>query len=326
MTDFRHLPAPATTPRVVLATATYNGRHLLEALLPSVAAQRFREFRVVVVDDASTDGTADWLAAAWPEAELIALQSNVGVTAAFNVCVRAAQGAEFLALVNNDVELEPDWLGTLVGVLETHRDAAAASGKLLRPDERGVIDRAGDQLHWSSACFGRGAGERDRGQYDDAAEVFSVGGAAALYRMDAFQRVGPFDEDFFTYLEDVDWGFRARLAGYGARYEPRALGLHHGSATLGDDRPFSLYHLRRNQIWLVAKNYPAASLLRHGHAVLALNLLQLALAVRPRRVALVLRAYRDALRGLPRVLVKRRAIQRGRAVGHAELARHVDAR
>lgn len=127
--------------------------------------------------------------------------------------------------------------------------------------------------------------------------------------------------DFFVYLEDVDGGFRARLAGYSARYEPRALGYHLGGATLGAINSFSLYHLRRNQIWLVAKNYPLASLIRHAPAVLAFNVHAVAMAVRQRRFGLVVGAYRDALRALPAMLRKRRAIQRTRAIGPRDLER-----
>jgi GT2 family glycosyltransferase len=254
---------------------------------------------------------------------VVALKRNVGVTAALNAMVRAAGDAQYVALLNNDVELDPDWLGHLVDTLRAHPQAAAAAGKLLRHADRRIVDRAGDELQWSSACHGRGAGERDSGQFDRPQEVFSVGGAAALFRMEALGRVGPFDERFFAYLEDVDWGFRARLAGYGARYDPRAVGLHHGGATLGAINAFSLYHLRRNQVWLVAKNYPLRSLLRHGPAVGMFNAVQIAGALRSPHARLVLRAYADAIAGLPHALAARRAIQHGSRAGHRALERVV---
>jgi len=308
-------------PSVCLAILNYDGRELLDEALPSVLGQRYPSYEVVVVDNGSTDGSVEHLRERWPQVRVVGLERNVGVTAALNEMVRAAARAEFVALLNNDVELDPHWLAHLVDAMRAHPEAASAAGKLLRHSDRTRIDRAGDELHWSSACFGRGAGELDRGQYETAQEVFSVGGAAALYRMDAFEHAGPFDERFFAYAEDVDWGMRARLAGYGARYEPRALGFHHGGATLGDINPFSLYHLRRNQFWMVVKNYPAASLLRHGPAVLLFNLAALVNA--GRHLGLTLRAYRDALVGLPRVLRQRRAIQATRRVGSRELERVV---
>lgn len=308
-------------PFACLAILNYDGRGLLEEALPSALAQRYAGYEVVIVDNGSTDGSVEHVRVHWPQVRVIALEHNVGVTAALNEMVRAANGAEFVALLNNDVELDPGWLANLVDTMRAHPEAASAAGKLLRYSDRGTIDRAGDELHWSSACFGRGAGEPDQGQYETPEEVFSVGGAAALYRTKAFARVGPFDESFFAYAEDVDWGLRARLAGYGARYDPRALGFHHGGATLGGINPFSLYHLRRNQLWMVVKSYPARSLLRHGPAVLLFN--ASAIVTAGRHLGLVLRAYRDALNGLPRVLRQRRAIQRSRQAGHGELQRVV---
>lgn len=317
------MSAPDETPhaRVCLAVLNYEGTEMCDALLPTALAQQGVEIDVVVVDNGSSDGSVAHLAEHWPGVRVVALERNVGVTAALNVMVREAAASEFVALLNNDVELEPDWAAILVAALENAPGAAAAAGKLLRYADRSVIDRAGDEVHWSSACFGRGAGRSDQGQFDQAQEVFGVGGAAALYRLDAFDRVGPFDEAFFAYLEDVDWGFRARLAGYTALYEPRAIALHRGGATLGGINPFSLYHLRRNSIWLVLKNYPGASLLRHGPAVVLFHLAALGMAIRARQLTVVIKAYRHALRLAPRMWAKRRQIQRGRRIGPADLER-----
>lgn len=297
-----------------LVVLSYEGRALLDRTLPSIVSQRYADLEVVVVDNGSSDGTVEYLQEWWPTVRIVALRSNVGVTAALNVCVRCATGFDYVGLLNNDVELEPDWTSTLVAALESHPAAAAAAGKLLRYSDRCTIDRVGDVVHWSGAAFGRGAAEFDSAQYELAEEVFAVGGAAALYRTTAFAHVGLFDERFFAYLEDVDWGFRARLAGLVARYEPQAVGYHMGGATLGEVNPFSLYHLRRNTIWLVVKNHPGASLVRHGWTVLAFLLVGLALAARSGHGRLVLRAYADAVRGLPGVMKDRRSIQGRRRI------------
>ncbi|MDO9408197.1 glycosyltransferase family 2 protein [Patulibacter sp.] len=310
-------------PRASAVVLSYDGRDLLESFLPSVLAQDYGDFEVVVVDNGSTDGSVGMLRERWPEVRIVALPENVGVTAALNAMVRAGEG-EYVALLNNDVELEPSWLRILVGVMDRRPELASSAGKLLQHRNRGRIDRVGDEVRWSSACFGRGSGDLDSGQFETGEEVFTVGGAAAVYRRSAFARVGPFDDDFFAYVEDVDWGFRARLAGYAAWYEPTAVGYHLGGGTLGGINPFSLYHLRRNQLWLVLKNYPAASLLRHGPSVLLFNLAGLGMAVRRRQVGLVLKAYRDALRGVRPALRKRRTIQRSRTVGSRELERFIE--
>jgi GT2 family glycosyltransferase len=306
--------------RAGVVLLNYNGWELLNAALPSVVAQRFEGYEVVVVDNGSSDGSVENLARHWADVRVVALPENVGVTAALNRMVQATT-SEYVALLNNDVELSPDWLALLVEALDREPRIASVAGKLRRMDAREIIDRVGDTLAWSSACHGRGAGARDEGQYDSPAEVFSVGGAAALYRRSVFEEIGEFDEQFFAYLEDVDWGFRARLAGYVNHCEPAAVGLHRGGATLGEVNPFSLYHLRRNQIWLALKNYPGSRLLLHLPELLWFNTFQLAIAARRGNGRLVLGAYRDALAGLGGVLRKRRKIQARRRISPRELDR-----
>ena len=149
--------------------------------------------------------------------------------------------------------------------LEGDLGAASAASKMLRFDDRGVIDATGDTLRWSGVALQRGQGERDRGQYDRPERVFSACAGAALYRRSAFAEVGPFDEAFFAYLEDVDWGFRAQLLGHGCLYVPTAIAYHVGSASTrreGKPDPFFYGLPRRNDVWLVLKNYPGSALLR----------------------------------------------------------------
>jgi GT2 family glycosyltransferase len=260
---------------VTLAILTYDGRELLEATLPSVLAQRSPgEVHVLVVDNGSSDGTVEHVRRRWPQVDVLRLPRNVGVSAALNHAVGAAQ-TEFVALLNNDVDLDAGWLAPLVRTLQAHPEAASASGKLLRYHDRERIDAAGDVLLRSAAGINRGAGELDRGQYDRPEAVFGACAGAALYRRCAFDVVGAFDETFFAYLEDVDWSMRAQLAGFSARYVPTAIGFHMGSATARRNRGLYVGLQRRNQLLLIAKTFPASMLLRHGwrmaiHLVLVL--------------------------------------------------------
>jgi len=309
------LPTPAD-PRVVVAIATYNGRHLLEVMLPSLAGQVFRDFRVVVVDDASSDGTPAWLEREWPEVEVVALERNGGVTAAFNVCLRAAHPAPMVGLFNNDMELDPGCLGSLVEALDQHPGAGSAGAKLVSFHDRRVLDGAGDLFDWGGTGWRRGHGEIDDGRYEQPCEIFGACGGAALYRAAAIEQVGDFDESFFAFVEDTDWAFRARLAGWGCRYVPGAVAYHMGSATLGQGATeFTQYHLWRNGIWLVAKDYPPAALLRHAPRLLYVQAAQLAVAARYGRLAVLRRAVRDALRASRAVRRRRRAVQATRVVG-----------
>ncbi len=309
----------AALPAVTVAMPSYNGRELLEVVLPSLARQHFRDFEVVVVDDGSRDDTVRWLGERWPEVQLIALPRNGGVTAAMNVCARSGRG-KLLALFNNDLELEPDCLGELVAALRENPAAGWAAAKLMDFRQRETIDGAGDIFTWAATGGRRGHGERDRGQYDAPQAIFGACGGAALYRRSVLEDVGQFDEQFFTFYEDVDWNLRAQLAGYDCRYVPTAVVYHMGSATIGPGlTDFTRYHLWRNGLWIIVKDLPVAALLRHSHQLLLGQVFHFGVALRDRKLGVWLRAWRDAIRGLPSMLRKRRQVQARRRVGWREL-------
>ena len=310
----------ATAARLTVGIATYNGRRLLEVVLPSLREQSFTGFRVVVVDDASSDDTAEWMAANWPDVELVVHPHNRGVTAALNTCLRAGERSELVALLNNDVELHRDCLAEMVVALEEHPEAGVSCAKLLDFHDRSRLDGAGDTYTWGGEANRRGQGEVDRGQYDVAREVFSACGAAAVYRHDALEEVGLFDERLFALYEDVDWCYRAQLAGWSCRYVPTALAYHMGSATLGKGASdFALFHNWRNAIWVIAKNHPARALVRHAPAIALVQARNLAIALRRGKGRLWLRVWQAALAGMPSVLRERKRVQRARVRPLTEL-------
>jgi GT2 family glycosyltransferase len=310
---------PHSAPAVTAVVLNYNGADLLDIVMPGLECQTYAPLAVTVVDNGSSDGSAARVRERWPHARVIEIPENIGVARALNRGVEETD-TELIALLNNDVELEPRWLEELVATLAQHPEAASATGKLLRFDERNLIDAAGDAMRWSSACVNRGAGERDEGQYDSPEAVFSACGGAALYRRSAFDDVGLFDEDFFAYMEDVDWGLRAQLRGFAARYEPAAVAYHKRGATTGKSIGRYRVFQRRNQIWLVVKSYPLGMLVRHLPGIALLNA---GLAIQDLRDGVfvsTLRGWWQALTGLPRMLHKRREIQRTRTGDRAHLA------
>jgi GT2 family glycosyltransferase len=283
-------------------------------VLPSLRTQTYGDFGVVVVDNGSTDGTAEHVRASYPEVTLVELGSNLGFAAAVNRGIAAAEG-EHVAVVNNDLELDPGWLERMVAALRDHPDAGSATGKMLFYDRREVIDGAGDFTSWYAISAPRGRGEMDRGQYDAPEPVFSACGGAALYRRSALEAVGPFDEDFFAYTEDVDWGFRAQLAGWTCRYVPGAVAFHMGGATSARVPNWSRYLFFRNTLSMVAKNWPTAALVRNAPRLVLFFAKSVVASIRGRWFLALARGTRDALRQLPRTLGKRRAVQRNRTVG-----------
>jgi GT2 family glycosyltransferase len=230
-----------------------------------------------------------------------------------------------VVLVNNDVELDPGFLGALVAAADAHPGAASVASRMVVFGRRDVVDGAGDELYWHGMAYPRGRGE-PVGDWAEPGEVFSASGGAALYRRAALDAIGLFDEDFFAYQEDVDWGFRARLAGWTCRYEPRAVAYHVGGGTtdsLAAAHPLVYRLNRRNGVALVLKNYPAASLARHGHQVLWALALGLAGSVGVGMLRVHLGAWAEAVRALPATLRKRRAVQALRTIPAAELERVV---
>jgi GT2 family glycosyltransferase len=314
-------------PRVSVAVLNYNGRELLEATMPSLLEQDYRDYEVIVVDDASSDDSLAYLSAHWPQVRAVSAgEGNVGVAAALNAGVAAATG-ELVALLNNDIELDPGWLGELVAALDRHPEAASVAGKLLRFDRREQIDAAGDIFTRSGSAFGRGSGERDRGQFEREEEIFAPTAGAALYRASALADVGPFDESFFAYFEDVDWGLRARLAGYRAWYVPGAVGYHMGSATTRPRSNPRFYALqRRNTIAVLVKDVPLRFIARNAHRILAAHAVSLAYSARAGMLGTHLRAYLAAARELPRWLEDRRTILGGRRIPLEEFDRFVSDR
>lgn len=303
----------AVRPPADIVVLNYDGVGLLAQALPSIKTQIGPADTLTVFDNGSRDGSVDYVRATWPDVRVLAVSANVGVTAALNRAAASAT-APYVALLNNDLELAPGWLDALVSALESHPEAASATGKLLNFFQRDILDGAGDTMSWAGRCLRRGRGERDTGQYDSVETVFSASGAAAVYRRSAFAIVGPFDEDFYAYLEDVDWGFRAQLAGFTCVYTPSAVAYHIGGATTERNADEFLAHSLRNLIAVILKNYPASRLARHAHRLLVCQLAYFLISVRDGHAGGHASAWFDAVRALPTTLRKRRVIQSRRRV------------
>jgi GT2 family glycosyltransferase len=313
-------------PEVTVAIPNYNGRALLESLLPSIERQTLKPAKTVVVDDCSSDDSVDYLRTRWPGVEVVALERNVNVTVAMNECLRASP-SELIVLLNNDVELEPDCIAQLVAAIHAHPQAAAAAAKLRDFHDRRLLDGAGDMFFWRGAAVRRGQGQPDDGRYDQPRAIFAACGAVVLYRRSAVEEIGEFDERYVAGLEDVDWSFRAQLLGFDVRYVPTAVAYHMGSATLGRTLTPSMAYLNwRNWLWLIVKDYPTGALLRHAPELVFQQAKILAIALWERRLGVWLRSWRDAVRGLPEVLGQRREIQQRRRRGVRELERIVRVR
>lgn len=332
--------------KVSVHIVTWNSRPVLAEALKSLQAQTCRDFAVIVVDNASNDGSVDLVRDLCPEATILRNTKNLGFSGAHNQAIALARRsrARFVLVMNPDVILEPGYLQAALDGIEGHPEIGALGGKLRRvrggdlisdPDFTDVIDSVGLAVKRHRRVVDLGSGETDRGQYDKPAEVFGVSGALALYRLEALDEVQEasgevFDEDFFAYQEDVDLAWRLRLLGWRAVYEPTALAYHRrtvsGSEKMGPWRAFLARRRRsalinrystRNHLLLLAKDDDCSNALLHAPFIWVYEAAKFleALVFSP----WILKAYVQALALWPRMLKKRRQLMSRRQVSPKEL-------
>jgi len=305
----------------------WNRRDLLRNCLESLRRQRGIRLEIIVVDNGSTDGSLEMMEREFPAtAELpvkrIANATNLGFCAANNQGIAVAEG-EWIALLNNDAEAEPDWLAKLVGAVKEREDVGMAACKILVYEDPSRIDKAGHLMYLDGQNRGRGSGRKDVGQYDAEEEVLFPDGCAAMYRRGMLEEIGGFDEDFFAYGDDAELGLRARIAGWKCLYVPAAVVRHHRASTLGVLASRRLELIERNRVLLAFKLFPWSLLWLNG----AFYLIRLGAGVwaalrskgevgrfpglngKLQVAAALLRADLQALKMLPRMLRKRRELQ-----------------
>ncbi len=252
---------------ISVVVVNWNRCELLRACLSSLARQSCRAAEIIVVDNGSTDGSAE-MAEREFGALVIRNPKNRGFCAANNQGIRAAHG-EWIALLNNDAEAEPGWLGALARVFEGRPEVGMAACKILVHEDPRRIDKAGHLIWPDGQNRGRGTGALDCGQFDRLEEALWPDGCAAMYRKSMLEEIGGFDEDFFAYGDDAELGLRARLAGWKCLYVPDAVVRHHRGATLGLDSARRLELIERNRVLLAAKLFPWRLLWLNGAYYLA---------------------------------------------------------
>jgi GT2 family glycosyltransferase len=299
---------------VAVLIVNWNGGDLLTRCLESVARQTRPADHVVVVDNASTDDSLKRAAHLLRDVELIRLDSNVGFARANNIAARAAHQADALALLNPDAVAEPEWLSALVRAAEREPSAAAFASQMRLASTPEYLDGAGDSYHVSGRAWRNGHRAFSTAWPAGDVDVFGPCAAAALFRHEAFDEVGGFDEQYFCYFEDVDLAFRLRLRGYRCMYVHSAIVHHLGSALSGYRSDFAVYHGERNAVWTFVKNMPGPLLWMYLPQHIALNVASLIFYPFRGQGRVVWRAKIDALRGLPSVIRRRRIVQHSRRV------------
>jgi GT2 family glycosyltransferase len=305
---------------VTVIVVNFNGGDLLRRCVAALAAQTVGSFEVVLVDNGSTDGSLEGVGQLPPNFRAIRAGRNLGFAAANNVGLRESR-SEWVALVNPDAFPAPEWLQRMLDVAGRRPEFDSFASRTVLADRPDLLDGAGDVYHVSGLFWRRGHAEPAEAHFVADEEVFCPCAAAALYRRSALERVGGFDEDFFCYGEDVDLGFRLRLAGFRCLYVADAVVAHVGSAITGRRSDFSVYHGHRNLVWVYAKNMPAVLFWCYLPAHLALNLVTVFWFAARGQGRVIISAKWDAVTSLARMWAKRRAIQAGRSVSAGEIRR-----
>ncbi|MFZ0268057.1 glycosyltransferase family 2 protein [Caulobacter sp.] len=305
-------------PLISVIIVAYQSGPTLARCLSHLRAQTFTDFEVLVVDNASTDGAPQAVAAGDPDVCLIEPGVNLGFAAGNNLGARQARG-RWLALLNPDAFARPDWLEQLVAAAEARPDIRCFTSLQRDAADPALLDGTGDVMTVVGFPY-RGGYHRPAPAVTPAGEAFSACGAAMLIDRLLFLEIGGFDERFFCYCEDVDLGYRLRLIGEATHLVPKAEVAHIGSASTGVRSDFALFHGSRNRIWMFAKNTPAAllwTLPLHGLATFVLLLRHLSRG----EAAPAWRGVLAALKDLGPALTERRRLQAARTAGAWDIAR-----
>ena len=214
---------------VTVVIPNYNGLKFMEPCMAALEKQTCKDFEILVVDNGSSDGSVDWLRS--HQYPTIFLEENTGFSGAVNVGIKASK-TPFVLLLNNDTEVEPDFIGEMIKAIRRSDQIFAVSSKMVQMYHKELMDDAGDMYSVLGWAYQRGVGRSSKG-YNREREVFSACAGAAIYRRAVFEQIGYFDEMHFAYLEDIDVCYRAKIFGWHNRYCPTAVVHHVGSGTSG---------------------------------------------------------------------------------------------
>ncbi len=322
-------------PLLSVIIPNWNGKHFLAECIDSLREQTFRDFETILVDNGSTDDSAEFAEKRYGDLiRIIRNKENIGFTGGNNVGIRAARG-KYVVLLNNDTWAEPTWLEELSKV--THMDPPIGmwASRVRSYYKRDQIEAVGELIYWDGLSRARGQYEQEQGQYERVEEIFFPPGCGGMYRKAVFEEIGLFDEDFFAYADDAEIGIRARLAGWKCVLVPKAILYHKNSGSTGQYSPFKAFYVERNRFWIALKYFPSPLLFlsifftAYRFALQAYGALvhqgaagEFTKNYSPLRlIGILLKAYGSGFRYLPRMWKKRKLLKTLRKVSYGEIFR-----
>ena len=303
-----------TNAKITVVVPSWNAREEVGDCLRSLEKQSLKP-HIIVVDNGSIDGSPQFIKETFKKIELIEHRENKGFTGGVNAGIKKAMrdGAQYVALFNNDAVADKHWLEALVNALDNNPSVGIVTCKLMDAREE-HLDSTGDYYTTWGLPYPRGRGEPVSDKYDRETAVLGASGGASMYRVSLFEDIGLFDDDFFAYYEDVDISLRAQLAGWKIRYEPKAIAYHQIGMTSGRIKGFTTYQTMKNLPLVLWKNVPAAYLWRVLPRFTLAYLLFFARAIQRGHGTMAFKGWLRAWRLLPLKLIERHEIQSARGV------------
>ncbi len=300
-----------TTAVVIL---NWNGKKMLERFLPSVTLHSTGDTEVIIADNGSTDDSLAFVREHYPRLRIIELDKNYGFAGGYNLALEQVE-ADYYVLLNDDVEVTPNWIEPVIAQMEQHPQTAICQPKLLMYDQRDTFEYAGGaggfiDKYGYPFCRGRmfTTLEQDRGQYDDPCPIFWASGAAMFVRSSVWKELGGLDDDFFAHMEEIDFCWRAKNAGYEVEYCPHSVVYHVGGGTLPKSNPHKTYLNFRNNMALLYKNLPQSRLAWVMVCRVVLDYVaafKFLMERKPKEFSAVVQAHRAFYKWMPRLKVKR---------------------
>ena len=296
-------------PRASVIIVGYNSLPDLEKCLPSLLASVQDDPEIILVDNASTDGSSSWVQQSFPEIKLVISAENLGFGGACNLGAKHARG-RYLAFLNPDTILDPGWLKALIAAFEADPQAGLATSKILLLHDPGRINTCGNDIHLSGITLCRGMGQPQQ-VFSHQEEVSAVSGACFAIRRQLFEALGGFDETFFMYMEDTDLSWRARLLGYKCLFVPESVVYHDYTLHFG---PRKTFYQERNRYLMLLKNlrWPTLLILLPAFFLADLITWGYVLLHDRKNLANKFLAYAWIVQHWPEVMAKRRVVQASR--------------
>lgn len=249
-------------PKIAIIIVNWNGKHLLEECLSSAENQDYNNFRIILVDNGSSDKSVEFVKKKFPKVEIIELNKNTGFAKGNNVGIHKAfedLEIKYIAVLNNDAMVEKKWLIEMIKVIKQDNRIGSVAPKILKYFRRDEIDSIGTEIHLDGGAASRLINKKDNQQYNKNIEIFGPTACSCLYKREMLEDIiddDYFDNSFFLYVEEVDLNWRARLRGWKCLTAPNAIVYHKHSETSGMYSSIKMYYLHRNRLFLIIKNFP----------------------------------------------------------------------